>query len=80
MYAHIKELMPSDMSGTALTGINLFTMLGGAAMVQGLGWVLDHVVPAGAHAGPDYRPAFFLCAAGVAVALLGYLSATDSRP
>jgi sugar phosphate permease len=80
MYAHIKELMPSEMSGTALTGINLFTMLGGAAMLQGLGWVLDHVVAAGGRTAPDYHPAFLLCAGGVALALVGYLFATDTRP
>lgn len=80
MYAHIKELMPSEMSGTALTGINLFTMLGGAAMLQGLGWVLDHVVAAGGRTAPDYHPAFLICAGGVALALVGYLFATDTRP
>jgi hypothetical protein len=72
--------MPSEMSGTALTGINLFTMLGGAAMLQGLGWVLDHVVAAGGRTAPDYHPAFLLCAGGVALALVGYLFATDTRP
>ncbi|WP_123291278.1 hypothetical protein [Desulfosoma caldarium] len=36
MNAHIKERMPSEMSGTALTPLNLFTMLGGAAVLRGL--------------------------------------------
>ncbi|MCF8062268.1 MAG: MFS transporter, partial [Deltaproteobacteria bacterium] len=36
-YAHIRELMPPDMSGTAMTGINVFTMAGAGVFVHGLG-------------------------------------------
>lgn len=41
MYAHIKQVVPSDMTGMALTGVNLFTMLGGAIFLQGMGFILD---------------------------------------
>lgn len=80
MYAHIKELMPAAISGTALTGVNLFTMLGGAAMLQGLGWILDHLSTGSGHADPNYHPAFLLCAAVVALAFTAYLWATDTHP
>lgn len=79
MYAHIKELMPPQMTGTALSGINLFTMLGGASLLQGLGWILDHGRTPGAAGQPDYRTAFFLCAVGVSGALAAYAFSRDSR-
>lgn len=79
MYAHIKELMPAHMTGTALSGINLFTMLGGATLLQGLGWVLDHWRGAAAAGHTDYRMTFMLCAAGVTAALTAYAFVRDSR-
>jgi sugar phosphate permease len=45
MYAHIKELFPSDMTGTALTGINFFTMIGPAVFLQGLGVMMQILYP-----------------------------------
>ncbi len=79
MYAHIKDLMPAHMTGTALSGINLFTMLGGAMLLQGLGWVLDHWQVQGAGGHPDYRATFGLCALGVTAALTAYAFVRDSR-
>uniref|UniRef100_A0A832A030 Lysosomal dipeptide transporter MFSD1 n=1 Tax=Desulfacinum infernum TaxID=35837 RepID=A0A832A030_9BACT len=79
MYAHIKELLPPRMTGTALSGINLFTMLGGAALLQSVGWILDHGGTAAAAGQPDYRTAFFLCAVGVSGALAAYAFSQDSR-
>ena len=64
MYTHIKELMPSDMSGTALTSINLFTMLGGAVFMQAMGLILEHIRPIGFPTTKDYNFIFligFLC-------------------
>jgi nitrate/nitrite transporter NarK len=36
-YAHIQELMPKEMSGTAMTGINFFVMMGAGVFIHGLG-------------------------------------------
>lgn len=37
MYTHIKEIMPLEKAGTAMTGINFFTMIGAASFLQGVG-------------------------------------------
>ena len=41
MYSHIKELVPSDVMATAMTGINLFTMLGAAFLMQAMGLLVE---------------------------------------
>ena len=38
MYPHIKELVPPEMSGAAMTGINFFTMIGPALFPPGAGY------------------------------------------
>jgi predicted MFS family arabinose efflux permease len=40
MYAHIKERMPLKNAGSAMTGINFFTMIGGAFFLHGIGWAI----------------------------------------
>ena len=40
MYSHIKELVPPQVMSTAMTGINLFTMLGPAFIMQAMGLVV----------------------------------------
>jgi sugar phosphate permease len=45
MYPHIKELMPFELSGTATTGINLFNMGGAAVFLQGLGILMEWLIP-----------------------------------
>lgn len=73
MYAHIKELMPIEMAGTAMTGINFFTMIGSAVFLQGLGTLMQHLYPCVSR-GPDaFNAVFLLCGACLAVASLLYL-------
>jgi len=58
MYAHIKERMPPENAGAAMTGINFFTMIGVAFFLHGLGWVIKDFYPGGTP-GPDvFRVAF----------------------
>ena len=45
MYAHIKERMPVELAGTAMTGINFFTMIGVAVFLQGLGNMMQFFHP-----------------------------------
>lgn len=72
MYAHIKEWVPAEMQGMAFTGVNLFTMLGAALFMQGMGWVLDQW-KAGTVASPeDYQKAFFIGLIGMVLALCLY--------
>lgn len=81
MYAHIKELLPPQMTGMALTGVNLFTMLGAAAFLQGLGWVVDQWAQGGASPMEAYKAAFLTAFGGVAMALVLYMATRDSaRP
>ena len=59
MYPHIKDLMPHEMSGAAMTGINFFNMLGPAVFLQGLGTLMQHLHP-DASRGPAAFDASFL--------------------
>jgi sugar phosphate permease len=78
LYAHIKELMPAESSGAAMTGINLFTMLGPAAIMQAAG--LAVAAEPAALAGPEgFSPAWILMSAGLALAVLVYAFVPDSK-
>jgi len=79
LYAHMKELIPSDMLGRAMTSVNLFTMLGAGLMTQMLGLIIggsptDIPGPAG-FAGLWYGGAVALAVASVLYSLV-----PDTRP
>ena len=61
MYPHIKELMPVEMSGAAMTGINFFTMIGPAVFLQGLGSLMQALYPQASRGLPAFNAAFWLC-------------------
>jgi sugar phosphate permease len=73
MYAHIKSVMPLEMAGMATTGINFFTMLGGAVFMQTMGWILDTLGPTGAAGTSGYHIAFFVVFIALGIAFAGYL-------
>jgi sugar phosphate permease len=79
-YTHIKEIMPEQMSGTAMTGINFFICLGAGVFLHSLG----HVVGRGANesltAGGDYYSAFMICFWALAAALFVYMFTRDAKP
>lgn len=60
MYAHIKERMPLENAGAAMTGINFFTMTGVAFFLHGLGWAIKEFHPRGSPAPEAFRTAFLL--------------------
>jgi predicted MFS family arabinose efflux permease len=78
MYSHIKELVPAQVMGTATTGINLFTMLGPAFVMQGMGLVVA-AGPQGLNSPEAFRPAWILCTAGLGLSGLLYLLVPDSK-
>ncbi|RLA93618.1 MAG: thiamine biosynthesis protein ThiF, partial [Deltaproteobacteria bacterium] len=79
MYAHIKELMPGAMTGVALTGVNLFTMLGGGFFLHLMGWVLERL-SGGGPVGPEaYRAAFLIGVAGLVVAFSLYIRTREEH-
>jgi len=77
MYAHIKELFPAHMSGTAMTGVNFFTMMGGGIFIHGFGSILESSYLASLAPGTAYRMAFFLCFVGALIALGLYAFTKD---
>ncbi|MEW6264088.1 MAG: MFS transporter [Thermodesulfobacteriota bacterium] len=77
-YAHIKELMPGRMAGTAMTGVNFFVFIGAGFFVQGLGYVLQRSAGTGLESGRDYRTAFLLCFAALALSALAEAFSRDA--
>lgn len=78
MYAHIKELVPAGRIGTAMTGINMFTMLGPAAMMEAVGWVMTGE-PAEYTSPAQFHPAWWFLAGALGLAALVYLAVPDSK-
>jgi MFS family permease len=77
-YSHIKELVPPEVMGTASAGINFFTMLGPAFIMQAMSLVVAGDPPA-LHSPEAFRPAWLLCAGGLALAGLLYLLVPESE-
>jgi len=80
LYTHIKELMPGDMSGTALTGINFFVSLGAAVFLQIFGTVIGRAGGEGLEAGEAYYWAFMICFGSMTAAVLVYTFSRDTNP
>lgn len=79
MYPHIKELMPSEMSGAAMTGINFFTMIGPAVFLQGLGYLMQALYPE-ASRGPDaFNAMFAVCLFFLLMLVVLYSLAAEKR-
>ena len=79
MYAHIKELMPLDMAGAAMTGINFFTMMGPAVYLQGLGLFMQSLYPHASRGPAAFNAAFVLCTVTLILASLLYFVAKDTK-
>ena len=77
-FAHIMELMPQEMSGTAMAGINFFTMMGAGLFIHALGAVMQSMAPNLSDGGEAYRTAFLICFAAILVALALYFTTRDS--
>jgi predicted MFS family arabinose efflux permease len=77
MYSHIKELVPPQVMSTAMTGINLFTMLGAAFIMEAMGLVVA-AGPQGLSGPEGFGPAWILCAAGLGLSGFLYLLVPDS--
>lgn len=81
MYAHIKERMPIEMAGAAMTGINFFTMAGVAFFLQVLASFMQNLFPDAALSIRAFEYAFYLCAATLTLAFILYTFTRESaRP
>jgi sugar phosphate permease len=78
MYAHIKERMPPESAGTAMTGINFFTMIGVATFMQGMGGLMQYLHPEDSLGGAAFVGAFRLCAVALGVTTFFYLFTTET--
>ncbi len=79
IYAQLKELVPQQMSSTALTGINFCNMLGPALMMQIGGMFLPSDIKS-ATCACDYAPMWHFFAAGLSLSGLLFLFIPDSKP
>ena len=79
MYAHIKERMPHENAGTAMTGINFFTMTGVAFFLHGLGWAINAFYPEGSLTPDVFRMAFVLFGGCLVVTGLLYRLTIDGK-
>jgi len=73
MLAHIKERMPIERAGTAITGVNFFTMIGVAFFLQLLGSVMAAIHPQASLGAAAFKDAFYLCAGFLAVTSILYV-------
>jgi MFS family permease len=62
MYAHIKEQVPHQNAGMAMTAINFFTMAGVAVFLQGMGALMKILYPGASLGVSAFKSAFILCA------------------
>lgn len=72
MYPHIKELVPLEMSGAAMTGINFFTMIGPATFLQGLGILMQTLYPQASRGPEAFNAAFKVCIGCLVLVLILY--------
>jgi sugar phosphate permease len=79
MYPHIKELMPPEMSGAAMTGINFFTMIGPALFLQGLGTLMQTLYPTASRGPEAFHAAFIVCIACLALITILYCFTNEKR-
>jgi len=68
MYPHMKDLMPQEMAGATLTGINLFNMLGPAVFLQGLGIMMQSLYPEASRGPAAFDASFLVCSLALLVA------------
>lgn len=79
MYAHIKERMPPERAGAAMTGINFFTMIGVAVFLQGLGNMMKYLHPGDAMGKAAFIDGFGFCAICLMVTTALYLFTVETQ-
>ncbi|MCG6877685.1 MAG: MFS transporter [Deltaproteobacteria bacterium] len=78
LYVHIKETMPAQMAGTAMTGINFFTMIGPAVFLQGLGILMQRLYPHASRGPEAFRTSFMVCSALILMVSILYIFTKDT--
>jgi len=78
LYVHIKEIMPLEMAGTAMTAINFFTMIGPAVFLQGLGIYMQTLYPQSSRGPEAFTASLTLCAILLSAVSVAYLFTRDT--
>ena len=78
MYAHIKEQVPHENAGMAMTAINFFTMAGVAVFLQGMGSLMQFLYPGTSLGVPAFKSAFIFCSICLVVIGLCYTLTTET--
>jgi sugar phosphate permease len=79
MYPHIKDLMPTEMAGAAMTSVNFFNMLGPAVFLQGLGILMQRLYPDASRGPAAFDAAFWVCTVSL-LAVAGLYFFTKEKP
>lgn len=79
MYAHIKERMPLKNAGSAMTGINFFTMIGGAFFLHGIGWSIKAFHSGGALGPEILKLVFAFFGISLVVTAFFYMFTVDGK-
>ena len=79
MYPHIKDLVPSEMAGAAMTGVNFFNMMGPAIFLQGLGIMMQALYPQASRGPAAFDAAFLVCMLSLMVAGGLYIFTRDKK-
>ncbi|MDY6792644.1 MAG: MFS transporter [Thermodesulfobacteriota bacterium] len=78
MYSHIKERVPLNKAGAAMTGINFFTMAGAAVFLQGLGAMMQHFFPVATLGAAAFQTVFIVCSVCLAATALIYVQSRET--
>lgn len=78
MYAHIKEQVPLENAGLAMTAINFFTMTGVAVFLQGLGSLMKFLYPGSSLGAPAFQGAFIFCSICLVIIGVFYTLTTET--
>jgi sugar phosphate permease len=79
MYPHIKEMMPLEMAGVAMTGVNFFNMIGPAVFLQGLGSLMQTLYPDASRGPLAFNTAFIVCFVSLVIAITLYFFTAEKR-
>ena len=80
-YAHLKELFPISISGTVITCLNFFAIIGAAILQHGMGAIIKHFgrLPNATYPFVAYKSAFLFCILGMIVTLFFYMFSKEQR-
>ncbi len=79
-YAHLKELFPISISGTVMTCLNFFAIIGAAILQHGMGVIIEHFgkLSSGGYPYIAYKSAFLFCVFGMSISLFLYIFSKES--